>query len=275
MLRTGSFLCALALGCAAAAPLQGATIYRSFSEAFSISNSVTLGTATTLHPDFRTGQQYPHIPVEGFFEGLNLAQLASTRLVLPGSDPALGTLKSATVSLASRQSVTSGTLFDSLTQTGHMEGWTTTASGEGTVTLAGTEIAFGAVTASSGCTLFPNLSYTPCIDSRKAETALNASVVLDPSLLPSGDLAFTLDLAQITRWDGYVLYFPTPDPGAIANQLNIFSWSGTLDVTYAYEEAGVAVPEPGTWAMLVLGFVLVGGVLRRRPARARATLAPR
>jgi len=36
----------------------------------------------------------------------------------------------------------------------------------------------------------------------------------------------------------------------------------------------MAVPEPGTWAMLVLGFGLVGATMRRRKAYGkRATLA--
>ena len=43
----------------------------------------------------------------------------------------------------------------------------------------------------------------------------------------------------------------------------------TLDVTSG---AGTAVPEPATWTMMIAGFGLVGGALRRRraPALVRA-----
>ncbi len=42
------------------------------------------------------------------------------------------------------------------------------------------------------------------------------------------------------------------------------------DFTLTYNFA--AVPEPASWAMLILGFGLIGGAMRRRPAKA-ATLA--
>jgi len=33
------------------------------------------------------------------------------------------------------------------------------------------------------------------------------------------------------------------------------------------------VPEPATWAMMLLGFALVGGMVRRRPSRTLAFAA--
>jgi hypothetical protein len=34
-----------------------------------------------------------------------------------------------------------------------------------------------------------------------------------------------------------------------------------------------AVPEPATWAMMIIGFGVAGGALRRRPAAARGLIA--
>lgn len=41
--------------------------------------------------------------------------------------------------------------------------------------------------------------------------------------------------------------------------------------SFEFDNIGVAgVPEPGTWAMLILGFGMVGGALRRRAAQAKS-----
>ncbi|MCG2841736.1 PEPxxWA-CTERM sorting domain-containing protein [Sandaracinobacter sp. RS1-74] len=41
-------------------------------------------------------------------------------------------------------------------------------------------------------------------------------------------------------------------------------WNGTLTVTYTPENAGPAVPEPASWALMLSGFGLVGFAARRR-----------
>lgn len=46
--------------------------------------------------------------------------------------------------------------------------------------------------------------------------------------------------------------------------------SGTI--TFTYEAIGNAVPEPATWAMLILGFGVIGGTLRSH-ARRRVSLS--
>ncbi len=46
--------------------------------------------------------------------------------------------------------------------------------------------------------------------------------------------------------------------------------SGTLTVEYDYVAAAGAVPEPASWAMMIAGFAMLGGALRRRPARRHA-----
>jgi len=87
---------------------------------------------------------------------------------------------------------------------------------------------------------------------------------------------------------GGTTYNVTDDPGSAPN---VFSISGlgfvgdTLSITANRSNAWVflsefqfannavsAAPEPATWAMLVLGFGIIGGALRRRP-KVRAKLA--
>lgn len=45
-----------------------------------------------------------------------------------------------------------------------------------------------------------------------------------------------------------------------------------ISVTYNFKEAIAAVPEPSTWAMMILGFGIVGAAMRRRAGQ-RAALA--
>lgn len=43
-----------------------------------------------------------------------------------------------------------------------------------------------------------------------------------------------------------------------------------ISVTYNFREAVAAVPEPSTWAMMILGFGIVGAAMRRRAGRGAA-----
>ena len=47
-------------------------------------------------------------------------------------------------------------------------------------------------------------------------------------------------------------------------EIHMNNWAGSL--TIKAEELQSAVPEPATWAMLILGFGFVGSLLRRRRA---------
>ncbi|MBU1375410.1 MAG: PEPxxWA-CTERM sorting domain-containing protein [Alphaproteobacteria bacterium] len=51
----------------------------------------------------------------------------------------------------------------------------------------------------------------------------------------------------------------------VADGTGWYNNGGSLAVTVTFEPAGVgAVPEPATWAMMILGFGLVGASVRRR-----------
>lgn len=71
---------------------------------------------------------------------------------------------------------------------------------------------------------------------------------------PSGSHdSFTFNLGYSTS--GYVLRWG-PD-----------GWDGGLDnIAFDVRATGVVVPEPSTWALLILGFGLVGSTMRRRGA---------
>lgn len=49
---------------------------------------------------------------------------------------------------------------------------------------------------------------------------------------------------------------------ALADNLSLTTTGGTRSVNFA-ASAGAAVPEPGTWAMMLLGFGAIGGAMRR------------
>ena len=53
--------------------------------------------------------------------------------------------------------------------------------------------------------------------------------------------------------------------------VNVGTYSGSG--AYGAASVPVSVPEPATWAMLLLGLILVGGVVRRRQAAPRAAMA--
>lgn len=66
-----------------------------------------------------------------------------------------------------------------------------------------------------------------------------------------------------TVWTPYVVGFSLAAPGSLG-----FAAIGTADGVGGYLEdvglAAAAVPEPASWAMMIGGFALLGGALRRR-----------
>jgi choice-of-anchor C domain-containing protein len=87
---------------------------------------------------------------------------------------------------------------------------------------------------------------------------------LDVSINGSGLANYTFDTAGFTR----------SDMGWISNRYSFIADSATSTLTFAsnngfasgpaLDNVTIAVPEPTTWAMLIMGFGLVGAAKRRR-----------
>jgi hypothetical protein len=105
--------------------------------------------------------------------------------------------------------------------------------------------------------------------------AIDLSVRLDSRRLPDGlDTPFDLTIADAGNYFGGSFYIGYWDEVDFRN----YGAAGDLVFTHAYTVADVApgpgVPEPATWAIMILGFGLAGATLRaRRHAAAGATLA--
>lgn len=74
-------------------------------------------------------------------------------------------------------------------------------------------------------------------------------------------LNYNVDLAAVVGNPNAFVGFTSGTGAAFANH-DIVNW----EFRDTFQPIGGAVPEPATWAMLILGFGLVGGALRRRTA---------
>ena len=95
-------------------------------------------------------------------------------------------------------------------------------------------------------------------------SSLTGSPLSFPKTAPTnptspGDFAFTANLGGITG--RYFLYSVTSTNGFVNPGLSDLSFQGS------------AVPEASTWAMLMVGFGLLGGALRRRKQTVRVSFA--
>ncbi|WP_375426969.1 PEPxxWA-CTERM sorting domain-containing protein [uncultured Sphingomonas sp.] len=54
--------------------------------------------------------------------------------------------------------------------------------------------------------------------------------------------------------------------GRFVNDVSITSKSAAWSLEYDYTPLRPVVPEPATWAMMIVGFGAIGGAMRRRPA---------
>jgi hypothetical protein len=80
--------------------------------------------------------------------------------------------------------------------------------------------------------------------------------------------AFTSASFRPSAWDGYSF----PDDVSLAGGVLTIDLIGTAFNASSFIEIGLTsggvIPEPGTWAMLIAGFGLVGAMARRRTATA-------
>ena len=125
----------------------------------------------------------------------------------------------------------------------------TNVSGSGTLTL---------FTSPSISSLATSYSY---VSSDSAGQILDAVAAFDPTL--PRDVTFTG-----VRYVGTVNY---TTPGVPIRDYNLPSFQ-VAGETVTVSGAAAAVPEPASWALMVVGFGVVGGALRRRTVRASTQL---
>lgn len=83
---------------------------------------------------------------------------------------------------------------------------------------------------------------------------------LTPYLAPGGVIA---TLQSVMAFNGFDQTFIDLIQSGIASSID---WDGELRLTYIYEPTA-GIPEPAAWALMIVGFGLSGGALRRRRPR--------
>mgnify|MGYP003386475181 CR=1 FL=1 len=122
---------------------------------------------------------------------------------------------------------------------------------------------------SSNSAMFYQFNYTGAVNldflysprPRIASTSNGIKVFLDNQDLLPGVITGTG--GQSTLWTQHTRQF-----NVVAGQKLIFSAAGTQDTLGGYLDniTITAVPEPGTWALMIGGFGMAGAMLRRRRA---------
>lgn len=118
---------------------------------------------------------------------------------------------------------------------------------------------FGGVTDFTTSFTLQACATAACTDLLGSALSFSKSAPVSPT--SAADFAYEADLAGLTGQ--YFLYSVTGAAGLNVG-LSSLSFEGTLVP---------AVPEPATWALMILGFGIVGSALRRRRAQVRFNFA--
>lgn len=194
-----------------------------------------------------------------FRQTLNVLFGQTPTLLFAGFDRALGDLQTVRIILDSHQQITGGVSV--AVPAGASSAWATTRpSYENGLSVWGTR--FGA---SHGNVIsareLPPLCGAPreaCLD--RVTHAKDFDLDLRTAMLSpfqGPDVQVELDYLITMPLE---LLWERPNPNVTF--LSEFKWSGTVQLIYDYTPA-VAVPEPATWALLILGFGATGSMLRR------------
>lgn len=239
---------ALAAVALAASPSQAATLFHSVQQTFSISDIFTLDEQTIFAPE--------NVNTSGGGQGVSgSADLTGVqRITLPGFDTARGTLTSATLEITSERIWSTGVSGASLEY--KPGGLLMFVDQYISLTVDGQPFARSSLATSLACFLVNDVKF--CADTDQQRSSPSYAVRLDPADLAGGPVDFDLGYTLSANWYGA---FSGPPLTRIQNSVD---WNGTVTVTYGYT---AAVPEPATWAMLILGFGATGSVLRRTRRR--------
>ena len=197
-------------------------------------------------------------------------------LTFDGFDRRLGRLQQVTVSILSSQTV-AGTLqvFASETTANGTVSKISAADSPGfrsKVLLNGTVIDSASFSLAGERVFFITCNQviaTACTngsDFTEAFTSNNA--VADLMQFTRG--AFTVDLQREGLNSGSVL---RQGRTTLQNETRL-SWSGSVIVGYVSDDALAAIPEPQSWALMIAGFGMIGGALRRRATGINSSVRP-
>jgi hypothetical protein len=191
----------------------------------------------------------------------DLVDPLATTLHFDGFDPALGALTAVRWTFRSVQDYRSGVSVGGMN-----------ASDALRVSEADTSIALGGVPLDPGsfvsfvevisCT---TPSTPACLSIEEARSPYNFNAAAT-DLVPFGAKGgVDLDLISQILLMGVAL----GDPAALVEESGTLNWSGQVSLTYDYtpriaSPPLAAVPEPAAWALMLAGFGLAGGALRRR-----------
>ncbi len=144
----------------------------------------------------------------------------------------------------------------------------------------------GIVSPSAGSSNLGAFLYSHNVCTQGATGPVTGSFLIDFGV---SSFSGSLNGASVARvgtpglFDQTFTYLVTAGTGAFAGATGTFTNIGTVDtnggppsrLTLNFNGAinAPAVPEPGTWALMICGFGLVGGALRRRTAAVRTASA--
>lgn len=239
---------ALAAVALAAGPSQAATLFHSVQQTFSVSDFFTIDEQTIFAPE--------NVSTSGGGQGVSgSADLTGVqRITLPSFDTARGTLTSATLEITSKRIWSTGVSAASLES--KPGGLLMFVNPYIWPTLNGQPFARSSLATSLACFIVNDVKV--CADTDQERSSPSYAVGLDPADLVGGPVHFDLGYTLRASWFGA---FSGPPLTRIQNSVD---WNGTVTVTYGYT---AAVPEPATWALLILGFGATGSVLRRTRRR--------
>jgi hypothetical protein len=104
-------------------------------------------------------------------------------------------------------------------------------------------------------------TYTGDADGIEAISPLNGATIVDFATLLVGQTIIGIHFGNGTGGPGNATAFYLFDAGAGLDTLGI-NWGASSNIILY--QTGSAVPEPGTWAMMLLGFGMAGFAIRRR-----------
>jgi len=261
---TGAILAALLIADGA----QAAQVV-SYAESFSLTSSAVYDQSQMYRPEFDV-HWVPggggNLAFEGTFVGLGVIPMDRRAFALPGFDSSLGTLQSVSFEMSWTAKTTSGTLAAIPQGTAGFATMSHKADISTALSVDGVGLVSDRVSAESNC--FVQTLYSDgrtCQNNASNTHVFSQKMTFSPGVgapfeITDHPLSIELFNSHLTSWSARVL---AVSPEFLTRNVSRLDWNGSISVAYFYAPA---VPEPGSWALLILGFGTVGAALRRRAA---------